>query len=177
MSNSVRPPRPTGIKYYILDNEPSLWYSTHRDVHPAPPTYEEMFDKIVAYATAIRAADPSAKIAGFEEWSWWAMYFSGFDQANGHGPATRLQHPRSHLLLSVAAADSSMPTNSRPEPLIDILTVHFYNATPDDGDDSLSGQQTRNRETRILWDPNFQDPSWYGDIGINGRRAELDSHA
>ncbi len=31
----------TGIKYYILDNEPSLWYSTHRDVHPSPATYDE----------------------------------------------------------------------------------------------------------------------------------------
>ncbi len=41
--------------------------------------------------------------------------------------------------------------------------------TPGDSDDSLTGQQTRNRETRILWDPTFQDPSWYGDIGINGR--------
>ena len=26
----------TGIKYYILDNEPSLWYQTQRDVHPNP---------------------------------------------------------------------------------------------------------------------------------------------
>ena len=29
-----------GIKYYILDNEPSLWYSTHRDVHPSPAAYQ-----------------------------------------------------------------------------------------------------------------------------------------
>src|ERR1035438_7188859 len=27
-----------GIKYYILDNEPSLWDSTQRDVHPIPTT-------------------------------------------------------------------------------------------------------------------------------------------
>ena len=77
----------TGIKYYILDNEPSLWYSTHRDVHPNPATYQEMYNKIVAYASAIRAADPAAKIVGPEEWSWWAMYDSGFDQANGIGAA------------------------------------------------------------------------------------------
>src|SRR5215472_6272982 len=25
--------QPGGIKYYILDNEPSIWHSTHRDVH------------------------------------------------------------------------------------------------------------------------------------------------
>jgi Glycoside hydrolase family 44 len=79
---------PTGIKYYILDNEPSLWNSTHRDVHPNPSTYDEMYNKIVAYVTAIRAADPNAKIAGFEEWSWWAMYFSGLDQAHGSGASS-----------------------------------------------------------------------------------------
>src|SRR5262249_10914242 len=27
-----------GLRYYILDNEPSLWFATHRDVHPVGPT-------------------------------------------------------------------------------------------------------------------------------------------
>jgi hypothetical protein len=161
---------PTGIKYYFLDNEPSLWYSTHRDVHPSPATYDELYNKIVAYATAIRSADPTAKIAGFEEWSWWAMYFSGFDQANGSGAANSdyKTHANTYyypwLLQKLYAYKQSTGKQ-----LIDILTVHCYNGTPGDNDDSLAGQQTRNAETRILWDPNFQDPSWYGDIGINGR--------
>jgi hypothetical protein len=160
----------TGIKYYLLDNEPSLWYSTHRDVHPSPATYDELFDKIVTYAKAIRAADPTAKIAAFEEWSWWAMYYSGFDQANGLGPPNSDYNTHDHtyyypwLLQKLYAYQQETGTK-----LIDILTAHFYNAIPADGDDSLSGQLTRNKETRILWDPNFQDPSWYGDIGINGR--------
>ena len=159
-----------GIRYYILDNEPSLWNSTHRDVHPNPSTYQEMYNKIVAYATAIRAADPNAKIAAFEEWSWWAMYFSGLDQAQGAGVAGSDYNTHSHtyyypwLLQQLYAYKQQTGTQ-----LIDILTVHCYNALPGDNDDSLSGQQARNRETRILWDPTFQDPSWYGDIGINGR--------
>lgn len=159
----------TGIKYYILDNEPSLWYSTHRDVHPTPANYQEMYNKIVAYASAIRATDPNAKIVGFEEWSWWAMYFSGYDQANGNGSGSDYAtHGNTYyypwLLQQLYAYKQATGTS-----LLDILTVHCYNAIPDDSDDSLSGQQTRNAETRILWDPNFQDPSWYGDIGINGR--------
>jgi len=159
-----------GVKYYILDNEPSLWNSTHRDVHPNPATYQEMYDKIVAYATAIRAVDPNAKIAGFEEWSWWAMYFSGFDQTNGSGAGNSDYNTHNHtyyypwLLQQLYAYKQQTGTQ-----LIDILTVHCYNALPGSNDDSLSGQQARNRETRILWDPTFQDPSWYGDIGINGR--------
>jgi len=23
-----------GLRYYVMDNEPSIWFSTHRDVHP-----------------------------------------------------------------------------------------------------------------------------------------------
>ncbi|HTR34493.1 MAG TPA: glycoside hydrolase family 44 protein [Bryobacteraceae bacterium] len=159
-----------GIKYYILDNEPSLWYQTHRDVHPNPSTYQEMYNKIVAYASAIRAADPNAKIVGPEEWSWWAMYFSGFDQANGWGAANSDYNTHGQMyyypwLLQQFHAYQQQ-TGTR---LLDVLTVHCYNGAPDGSDDSVSGQQYRNRETRILWDPTFQDPSWYGDIGINGR--------
>ncbi len=161
---------PTGVKYYILDNEPSLWYSTHRDVHPNPANYAEMYSQIEAYATAIRAADPTAKIAGFEEWGWWAMYFSGFDQANGASAASSDYNTHNQTyyypwLLQQLYAYKQQTGRQ----LIDILTVHCYNATPDGSDDSIGGQTVRNAETRILWDPNFQDPSWYGDIGINGR--------
>ena len=161
---------PTGIKYYLLDNEPSLWHSTHRDVHPNPATYDEIYNKIVAYATAIRAVDPAAKIVGIEEWSWWAMYYSGFDEANGISPANSdyKTHNQTYyypwLLQKLSAYKQQTGTQ-----LIDILTVHAYNATPGSDDDSPTAQQVRNRETRILWDPNFQDPSWYGDIGIHGR--------
>jgi hypothetical protein len=160
----------TGIKYYLLDNEPSLWHATHRDVHPSPATYDEIFGKIKDYATAIRAADPTAKIAGPEEWSWWAMYDSGYDQV--HGVAASDSDYSTHgqtyyypwLLQKLAAYKQQTGVQ-----LIDILTVHAYNGTPDGSDDSPAAQLVRNRETRILWDPNFQDPSWYGDIGINGR--------
>ncbi len=159
-----------GVKYYILDNEPSLWYSTHRDVHPNPSTYQEMYDKIVAYASVIRSADPAAKIVGPEEWSWWAMFASGLDQANGFGAANSDYNAHSKtyyypwLLQQLYAYKQQTGTQ-----LLDVLSVHCYNGSPSGSDDSLSGQQYRNRETRILWDPTFQDPSWYGDIGINGR--------
>jgi Glycoside hydrolase family 44 len=160
----------TGIKYYVLDNEPSLWYSTHRDVHPNPTTYQEMYDKIVAYASVIRAADPAAKIIGPEEWSWWAMFASGLDQANGFSAANSDYNTHNQtyyypwLLQQLHAYQQQTGTQ-----LLDVLSVHCYNGAPGNSDDSISGQQYRNRETRILWDPTFQDPSWYGDIGINGR--------
>lgn len=160
----------SGIKYYLLDNEPSLWYQTHRDVHPNPANYQEMYNKIVAYAGAIRAADPSAKIIGPEEWSWWAMYTSGYDQKNGLSASTSDYNTHNQtyyypwLLQQLYAYKQQTGVS-----LIDVLSVHCYNGAPSNSDDSSSGQQYRNKETRILWDPTYQDPSWYGDIGINGR--------
>ena len=37
-----------------MDNEPELWGYTHYDVHPECPTYEEILDKYLRYARAIR---------------------------------------------------------------------------------------------------------------------------
>ncbi|MGA9669080.1 MAG: glycoside hydrolase family 44 protein [Terracidiphilus sp.] len=158
----------TGVKYYILDNEPSLWASTHRDIHPNPETYDEEYNDIVSYATAIRAADPNAKIVAPEEWVWWAMYESGLDQENGTGAGSDYAtHNDTYfypwLLQQLYAYQRSQGTK-----LIDMLSVHCYNQTPDKSDDSATGQATRNRETRILWDPTFVDLSWQANLGING---------
>jgi len=158
----------TGVKYYILDNEPSLWSSTHRDIHPKPETYEEEYNDIVTYATAIRAADPNAKIVAPEEWIWWAMYESGLDQANGTGSGSDYAtHNNTYyypwLLQQLHAHQQSTGTK-----LIDMLSVHCYNPAPGGSDDSAAGQVARNRDTRILWDPAFVDPSWEGTLGING---------
>ncbi len=106
----------TGIKYYILDNEPSLWYQTQRDVHPIPADYAEMYNKIVAYASTIRAADPAAKIVGFEEWGWWAMYASGFDQANGFSASNSDYNTHNQTLLPIPGYCSNYtPISSKPE--------------------------------------------------------------
>jgi fibronectin type 3 domain-containing protein len=157
-----------GIKYYILDNEPSLWNSTHVDVHPNPETYQEEYNNIVSYAAAIRAADPNAKIVAPEEWIWWAMFESGLDQKNGTGPGSDYAtHNDTYyypwLLQQLYTYQQTSGTK-----LIDALSVHCYNPIPGGSDDSASGQATRNQETRILWDPNFVDPSWEGTLGING---------
>jgi hypothetical protein len=41
-----------------------LWNSTHRDVHPAPTTFDETWNKALAYGAAIKQQDPAAKVTG-----------------------------------------------------------------------------------------------------------------
>lgn len=163
----------TGIKYYTLDNEYSVWRGTHRDVHPDPVTYDEVWEKIVVYATAVRTIDPTAKICAGEEYGWWAMYFGGLDQANGTSPTNSdyNTHGRVYfypwLLQKIRAYKQETGIQ-----LVDVITVHGYNDGPVD-DDQPATQAQRNRQTRILWDPSYQDPFWYGDIGIEGRTGRV----
>lgn len=39
-----------GLKYYLLDNEPTIWFQDHRDVHPVGPTMDEIRDKAFVFA-------------------------------------------------------------------------------------------------------------------------------
>ena len=48
-----------GVRYYALDNEPSIWYVTHRDVHPTGATMDEVVNDAVTHASRIKAVDPS----------------------------------------------------------------------------------------------------------------------
>ena len=45
----------------IMDNEPSGWGNTHRDVHPEATSYDELRDRTYEYASMVKATDPTAK--------------------------------------------------------------------------------------------------------------------
>jgi len=164
-----------GLKYYIMDNEPSLWYSTHRDIHPAAVTYSELYNDYLTYTGAVRALDPNATIVGPEEWSWWAMFLSGYDQQNGIGAAgsdynTHNQTYYYPWLLQQLAA-YRLKTGDQ---LLNVLSVHYYpQELANSNDDSLAGQLVRNQSTRALWDPLYVDPSWFNQVGINGGIVNL----
>ena len=64
------------VKYWVLDNEPMLWNSTHRDLHPDPVSYEELWERTVRYAEAIKRVDPTAKVAGSAALGWTDLFFS-----------------------------------------------------------------------------------------------------
>ncbi len=157
-----------GLRYYILDNEPSIWSGTHRDVRPTGPTMDEIKNKIVDYAGKIRAVDPSALIAGPEEWGWSGYFFSGYDQQYGgtHGWGSlpdRNNHGGADYLpwLLDALRQNNTATGMR---LLNIFTVHYYPQGGEFSDDVSSAMQLRrNRSTRSLWDPAYVDDTWIND--------------
>ena len=157
-----------GLQYYILDNEPSIWFSTHRDVHPVGPTMDEIKADILAYSAKVKAADPTANVVAPEEWGWSGYFSSGYDQQ--YGAAHNYQgHPDrdAHggmdylpwVLDQVHKNDLAMGKRS-----LDVFSVHFYPQAGEFSDAVDSATVLlRNRSTRQLWDPNYVSESWIGD--------------
>src|SRR4029450_1363151 len=111
-----------GLRYYVLDNEPSIWHSTHRDVHPTGATMDEIATKTVDFATATKNAAPSALVVGPEEWGWSGYFYSGYDQQYGsqhgwgtlpdrvnHGGADYLPWFRDRIRQRAPAARTRLP--------------------------------------------------------------------
>jgi len=157
-----------GVGYYILDNEHSIWFSTHRDVHPTGPTMDEVLGKITDYSSKIKAVDPTALVVGPEEWGWSGYFYSGYDQQWGsqHGwsnLADRANHGGQDYLpwLLSQLKQSAVSTGQRP---LDVFSVHYYPQGGEFGNDtSTTMQLLRNASTRSLWDPNYVDQSWIND--------------
>lgn len=157
-----------GLRYYILDNEPSLWHETHRDVHPTGVTMDELKNRMIDYATTVKATDPLAVVLGPEEWGWPGYFLSGYDQhySQQHGWGwfpDRDNHGGWEYLpwLLDQFRQHNAATGKR---LLDVFTVHFYPQGGEFSDDvSPSMQERRNRSTRSMWDPNYLDESWIND--------------
>jgi hypothetical protein len=157
-----------GLRYYILDNEPSIWHATHRDVHPTGAAMDEVRDRMIEYGTMIKSVDPTALVVGPEEWGWSGYLFSGFDQQYGsvHGWGflpDRSNHGGADYLpwLLDELRRNHTATGLRT---LDIFTVHYYPQNNEFSDDvSTATQLRRNRSTRSLWDPTYVDESWIND--------------
>lgn len=152
------------VDSYILDNEPNLWNTTHRDVHPEPLSYDELLDRTVRYAKAVREADPDAVIAGPAEWGWTGYFFSAKDQESGS-----LLHldRRAHGDVPLLAWYLKKLREYEEEHgvrLLDLVDVHFYPQVPGIyGNGARTDPESsalRLRSTRALWDPDYKDESW-----------------
>ena len=151
-----------GVMFYDLDNEPMLWNSTHRDVHPNPTSYDELRDQTWAYAAAIKAADPSAQTLGPVLYGWCAYFYSALDGC-GHG-TDYSSHGSLHFvpwyLQQMQAYEQAHGVR-----ILDYLDLHYY---PYGVSLSTAGsaatQVLRLRSTRSLWDPTYADESWIADV-------------
>ena len=154
-----------GLKLYLLDNEHSLWQSTHREVHPTGATMDEIRQKMIDYGSMIRAADSGANVIGPEEWGWSGYFYSGYDQQyaaanNWCCYPDRTAHGGMDYMpwLLDQLRKYEIQTGTR---VLDVFSLHYYPQGGEFGNDtSTTMQQLRNRSTRALWDTNYLDPTW-----------------
>lgn len=165
-----------GVRFYELDNEPGLWHETHRAVHPAPLSRQELTSNSLATAAAIKAADPSAAILGPSDWGYcgWLYAPADGDPTNGcDGPTSGSTEALSAAYVRAFKAYADAHGGAR---LLDYLDQHYYPASPNGSpaialapSGNAETQARRLRSTRSLWDPTYKDESWIG--GVNDVNA------
>ncbi len=162
-----------GVRFYIMDNEESIWFSTHRDVHPVGPTMQEIRDDFFDYASMVQTIDPNALIVAPEEWGWGGYLYSGYDQqwSGQHNDYNPADYPDRNanggwdympwLLNQIHQHDLNTGYRS-----LDYFTAHCYpqESGVSGNDVSPSTELLRNQSTRVFWDTNYVDPSWINNI-------------
>ena len=156
-----------GVRYYALDNEVMLWNSTHRDVHPVPPTYDEIWSKTLAYATAIKGQDAGAVVMGPVTWGYSDLFTSAKDAAdcncsqgndrNAHGGMPFV----AWYLQQVCA--NPLPGGKR---LVDVLDLHYYPQSGEalSNDESTNLSALRLRSLKELYNASYRSESWIGTL-------------
>jgi len=157
-----------GVKFYTLDNEPDLWNDIHRDLHPKPAGYDEIFGLSKNYAQMIKSVDPSAQITG-PALSHWSSYFNSSVDNFNHGKDRKSHGDAPFLEWYLSQMRKAEKETGRR--LLDYVDIHFYPETragknherivldsEDEGDADI--QAARLRSTRALWDSTYDDESW-----------------
>ncbi len=166
-----------GVRFYNLDNEPDLWFETHRDVEPVGWKYQEFLADTVAYAAAVKAADGGALLLGPVVSGWTYYWYGAYDAqredwstpddrlANGDMPFAPwyLQQMRQYEQQNGVR-------------LLDYFDLHYYPQASGVALSPAGGAATqalRLRSTRSLWDPTYVDESWIKDAGPEGGIVKL----
>jgi hypothetical protein len=148
---------------YAMDNEPDLWAdSTHVDVHPVRQGYDAMLENFQAYASAVKAVDPTGMVTAPESWGVTGYLYSALDEGGdkfavaadrkAHGDVPWLQW----FLSSVYSSDKA-----KRQRTLDILSVHYYpTAGQYEGGNAPDVQDKRMQAPRALWDGLYIEPSW-----------------
>lgn len=141
------------VEFIAMDNEPELWGHTHYDVHPSCTTYEEVLDKYLTYADAVREVAPDAQLLGPVSCCWYDFWGTAPGTADG-----RDVDYLTWFLEQVRRHDERIGARS-----LHLLDVHYYPQSEvyNDATDADTAAR-RLRSTRSLWDPTYADESWIG---------------
>ncbi|MEV4628054.1 glycoside hydrolase family 44 protein [Micromonospora sp. NPDC049523] len=171
-----------GVKFYNLDNEPDIWHSTHRDVHPLGAGSVELRDRAYEIGAAVKAADPGAATLGPVGWGWSSWDYSGLDQETCGRTGCWADPPDRAARDGLPFTTWYLQQMKRYEDthdlrVLDYFDMHFYPQASGvafgNGSDPATNA-LRLRSTRALWDPSYLDESWINtQVRLVPRMREL----
>jgi len=141
--------------FYSMDNEPSLWASTHERIHPQAVTYEEIVNKNIEYASMVKDIDKNGVIFGYVGYG-----FYSFISLQG-APDAAGRDFLEHYLEEMQNAEQE-----HGKRLIDVLDFHWYPSGTGaghritEGGTSLEEIEARIQSPRSLFDTTYSEDSW-----------------
>lgn len=151
-----------GVKAYALDNEPDLWFSTHKYAHPDTTRCQEIVDKTVALSSAVKAVDNTAEIYGLVSYG-----FNGYLNFQG-APDWNSVKGSYNWFLDYYLDKTRAASATVGKRLVDVLDLHWYPEAMGDNRICFSTANTENdkkarlQAPRTLWDPDYTENSWIG---------------
>ena len=152
----------TGINGYNLDNEPSLWSSTHAKMHPNKTTYKEMVEKSTEYASAIKAVDPKAEVLGLALFGFYA--YTELNDAPDKDSSY-------NWFIAYYLDQMKKAEQTAGKRLIDAIDVHYYSEAKGDTRvteataTSDKDAAARVQAPRSLYEAGYVENSWIGEWG------------
>jgi Glycoside hydrolase family 44 len=162
-----------GVALYMMDNEPSLWQSTHPDIYAVNQlSYDVLVSQTELYARAVKDSDATAQVMGPSDWG----YSAYFDSPPGYALGTGGYAAHSNTFFGIyylqqmqayAAANSGLR-------ILDYFDEHYYpqavgangnQIALHDDDGAPATQALRLRAVRSLWDSTYTDESWIASVG------------
>lgn len=146
---------PTGIQGYSLDNEPVLWSHTHSRMHPEPVTIEELRDKSVEMATAVKKLDPNAEIFGPALYGYTAYDHLADDDNSNEWETIKAQNGY-NWYIDCYLDQMKQASDEAGTRLLDVLDIHYYSES------ARVGVEDRLQSVRTLYEDGFAENSWIG---------------
>jgi hypothetical protein len=162
--NWVATTYPAARVFFSLDNEPAIWSQTHAEAHAERLTYDELIDKSVAYAAAIKSVAPAALVFGPADYGW-----SGFTTLQNAPDSAEHGNFTAYYLKRLAQAQGVYGRR-----LLDVLYEHWYPEARAGGerittaDASPAVAEARMQAPRSLWDEHYVESSWIARNSTHG---------
>ncbi|MEN3039129.1 MAG: glycoside hydrolase family 44 protein [Candidatus Kryptonium sp.] len=150
----------TGIKVYMLDNEPDLWRHTHPRIHPSSTTCRELIWKSTTVASMVKDLDPYALIFGYASYG-----FKGYLDLQDAPDWNQVKGQNHRWFIDWYLEQMRIHSQQQGRRLLDALQVHWYPEAQgagirisfEDGSDTTRELLiARMQAPRTLWDPTYK---------------------